>query len=140
MGSIQLFIHIDDTWESALSIPVRDCNRFSTRPLKWLRFLGYAICGCDGHVIPRIGGCPVNYNSEVRGGANYYFDSSGTRFHISVECLLILNQMILNFWTLIASMTGPRMPVAQKPGVDFAMLWKRVMLPVLLRMNMLGVV
>jgi hypothetical protein len=119
---------------------VSDCNRFSIRPLKWLRFLGYAIYGCDGHIHARIDGRPVNYNLAVRGGAEYYFISSGTRFHIGVECLLIFNKMILNFWTLIASMTGPRMPVARKPVTDFALLWKRVMLPVLLRINLLGFV
>jgi hypothetical protein len=33
-----------------LSIPVVDCNRFALKPLKWLRFLGYAIYGREGRI------------------------------------------------------------------------------------------
>jgi hypothetical protein len=90
MASIQLFIQIDNTWMPALTIPVADCNRFSLKPLKWLRFLGYTIYGREGYISARIGGRAVNYQSAVQGGSCYYFNSAGTQIHVGVRFSLIL--------------------------------------------------
>ncbi|KAF8351787.1 hypothetical protein F5887DRAFT_1057619 [Amanita rubescens] len=49
----------------ALSIPFSDIERLSVRPVKWLRFVTFAICGVRGHLsessMPN--GTPVDYDS-----------------------------------------------------------------------------
>ena len=47
---VRLYIIIDDQPTLALSIPLNICTTLSLRPLKWLRFLGYAIYGQKGHL------------------------------------------------------------------------------------------
>jgi hypothetical protein len=102
MASIQLLIQIDNTWMPALSISVAECNHFSLRLLKWLRFLGYAIYGRIGDIYTHLGGRPVNYQLAVNAGARYFFISEG-KIHVSVRFLLILYcKMNLDLWTLAA--------------------------------------
>ena len=119
MASIQLLIQIDNTWMPAFSIPVADCNRFSLRPLKWLRFLGYAIYGRIGDIYTRPGGRPINYQLAVHAGARYFFISEG-KIHVGGRFLLILYCKVnLDLWTLAASTIELRMPVARKPIKGF---------------------
>jgi hypothetical protein len=35
-------------WIPVLSIPTDDISLYTLRPLKWLRYLGFAIYGCEG--------------------------------------------------------------------------------------------
>jgi hypothetical protein len=84
MASIELHMRIDNAHVPVLSIPVDDCNRFALKPLRWLRFLGYAIYGVHGHISATAGGPPVDYELAVEGGAYYYFISAGTGIHIHV--------------------------------------------------------
>ena len=81
MASIELHIRIASTYIPVLSIPVDDCNRFALKPLRWLRFLGYAIYGSHGHISVTPNGVPVNYDAAVEGGVHYYFISGGTCIH-----------------------------------------------------------
>jgi len=80
MASIDLYIGIDNAYIPVLSIPVDDCNRFALKPLRWLRFLGYAIYGNHGHISTTADGPPVDYESAI-GEAHYYFASAGTSIH-----------------------------------------------------------
>jgi len=41
-----------------------------------LRFLGYAIYGCQGRISTTADGPPVYYQSVVQPGAHYYFTSA----------------------------------------------------------------
>ncbi|KAF8336220.1 hypothetical protein F5887DRAFT_1247630 [Amanita rubescens] len=49
----------------ALSIPFNDIERLSVRPVKWLRFVTFAICGVRGHLSESAmpNGTPVDYDS-----------------------------------------------------------------------------
>lgn len=37
-------------WLIALTIPVEDIKRLALRPLKWIRFVAFAIVGARGHL------------------------------------------------------------------------------------------
>ncbi|PVF91710.1 hypothetical protein CPB86DRAFT_820267 [Serendipita vermifera] len=45
---IRLWLHIADEWHPVLSIPRYHFDLHTTRPLKWLRYLGFAIYGREG--------------------------------------------------------------------------------------------
>jgi hypothetical protein len=49
--NVRLYVSLNGSSIRALSIPVVKCTTFSTRPLKWLRFLGYAIYGAQGRIV-----------------------------------------------------------------------------------------
>jgi len=90
---VELHIQINDAYMPVLSIPVPDCNRFSLKPLSWLRFLGYCIYGQIGDLSSDPDGSPIDYQMAVEAGANYYFTSPGT--HIPVDAgfkLIILTE------------------------------------------------
>jgi hypothetical protein len=82
----ELWIQIDDAWIPILSIPTDQFDRFTLRPLKWLRLLGiiYGHEGilrihCDSHEVD-------NYDigtSELR--ECYYFFSAGELYPLSVH-------------------------------------------------------
>ena len=82
MASIQLHVPINNAHLPVLSIPVDDCNRFALNPLRWLRFLGYAIYGSHGHICSTQDASDrVNYELAIAGGTDYYFVSTGTVIH-----------------------------------------------------------
>jgi len=86
-------MRINDAYMPVLSIPVTDCNRFSLRPLSWLRFLGYCIYGHIGDISSTPDGPPIDYQMAVQAGIHYYFTSPGT--HIPVDAgfkLIILTE------------------------------------------------
>ena len=90
MTSIEIPIHINDTYIPVRSIPVVDCNRFSLKPLSWLQFLGCAIYGREGHISAGAGGPIVDYQSAIQTGACYYFTSAGIYTVVSVGFMLII--------------------------------------------------
>jgi hypothetical protein len=47
----------------ALSVPSSDIQRLSIRPLKWLRFVMFAVCGVRGDLSVTPGGPVVQYDS-----------------------------------------------------------------------------
>jgi hypothetical protein len=74
---VDLWISLDDVHTRALSIPIEKCREFSLNPLKWLRFLGYAIYGREGYISTSEDGSEVgNYESDVE-ARSYYFVSGG---------------------------------------------------------------
>ncbi|KAF8325684.1 hypothetical protein F5887DRAFT_1065316 [Amanita rubescens] len=62
---VNIYLPTDRGQVLALSIPFSDIERLSVRPVKWLRFVTFAICGVRGHLsesaIPN--GTPVDYES-----------------------------------------------------------------------------
>jgi len=61
----------------ALSIPLNKCNTFAVNPLKWLRFLGFAIYGREGHLsLSRNGPDLGDYTTPIEARL-YYFVSVG---------------------------------------------------------------
>ena len=83
MASVELHMQINDAYMPVLSIPVTDCNRFSLKPLSWLRFLGYSIYGRIGDISSTPDGPPIDYQMAVQAGTHYYFTSPGA--HISLD-------------------------------------------------------
>ena len=87
----ELWIQIDDTWIPILSIPTDQFDRFTLRPLKWLRFLGFIIYGREGILRTDCDGPKVdNYDigtSQLR--ECYYFFSAGKLSSFRPSSLLI---------------------------------------------------
>lgn len=75
---VDLQMPIDDgyhSYQAALSIPVKACQRFSVHPLSWLRFLGYTIYGTEGYISRSPTGRVVRYselNTDLQAGIYYY--------------------------------------------------------------------
>ena len=61
-GNVTLYLSIHNKHRLALSIPISECTTKSVYPLKWLRFLGYAIYGEKGdlHLSGERGGQPIS--------------------------------------------------------------------------------
>jgi hypothetical protein len=137
MAPVELHIRIDNTYIPVLSIPVDDCNRFALNPLRWLRFLGYAIYGSQGHISTTADGPPVDYESAVEGGAHYYFTSAGTIIHScwAVELCLSSKQWRLGCWTFAVLITEPLTPKLLKVTQDFVLIYNVVMGVALLQMH-----
>src|ERR1700761_304044 len=70
-----------------LSIPIHECRRFSLKPLKWLRYLGYAIYGKPGCL--KAGPSSdnlqeVDYDREIE-SRSYYFYSDGALIDTAIQ-------------------------------------------------------
>ena len=50
--AVSIFMHFNDGWVKALTIPTADVIRMSTMPLKWLRFLCYIVLHTAGRFFP----------------------------------------------------------------------------------------
>jgi len=78
---VQLWMQFDGRYRLALSIPVNDCQRFSTRPLAWLRYVAFTIYGNEGDVSTLRSGPAVDYNqADIGPGAYYYVSEAGESF------------------------------------------------------------
>jgi len=75
---IELWLSFNGTAELALSIPLAKCRNLSVNPLKWLRFLGYAIYGQEGYLSASDAGPPIDdYTADIAAHRSYYFISQG---------------------------------------------------------------
>jgi len=70
----------DNNWILALEVPHGVIQRLSHRPLKWLRFVAFAILGARGHLSHVPDGPTVNYN-DVALDVNYYYSPEG-EYHL----------------------------------------------------------
>ncbi|KAF8124596.1 hypothetical protein EV363DRAFT_1540456 [Boletus edulis] len=69
-------------WIRGLAIPLEDIQRFSRRPLKWLRFVAFAVLGAKGDLFDAPNGNIVNYDTvSVTNADSYYFFPDG-RYHL----------------------------------------------------------
>jgi hypothetical protein len=74
---VKLWLSFGDITKLALSIPLDKCGTFALHPLKWLRFLGFAIYGYEGHLSTSEAGQPINdYTADIE-PRSYYFVSEG---------------------------------------------------------------
>jgi hypothetical protein len=109
---VQLFLRLDGNWKSVLSVPADQIPRFTTSPLKWLRFLAYAIYGCEGRLYDYPGGSEVDYTSDIQNlGDCYYFVSPGMFIPLLYGRSLIFVQTNLAFLMCMALMTGQQMRI-----------------------------
>jgi hypothetical protein len=92
--NVQLWIRFGDEYQHALSIPLQKCQEFALHPLTWLRFLGYAIYGKEGHISrERDGEQVADYRPEgaAISAGNYYYISQGELFRATRDLSLTLN-------------------------------------------------
>ncbi len=68
-SSVGLYFTLGTETLKVLSIPRNRFANYSFRPLKWLRFLGYAIYGAEGDVFEMDGLQHVDYNIRYGCGA-----------------------------------------------------------------------
>jgi len=84
---VEIHLHVDGFYIPFLSIPPSDVRRLSLRPLKWIRFVVFSICGARGHLSATPDGPSVDYtNTETN--AEYYYKSDGNNFFV---CVIVLH-------------------------------------------------
>lgn len=78
--NVKLWLSLNDDWLPVLTIPTNEISRYTLRPLKWLRFLGFAIYGREGVLSADPDGSqPVEYDTQLaKLQENYYFSSPRT--------------------------------------------------------------
>jgi hypothetical protein len=76
---IEIFLIIDETQISFLSIPRSDIERLAVSPFHWIRYVMFAICGARGDLSTTPNGPAVGYeNTEIAFDQNtYYYRPSG---------------------------------------------------------------
>jgi hypothetical protein len=63
---VGLWISFDNVTKLALSIPLAKCCTFALYPLKWLRFLDFAIYGHEGYISASKGGTEIDdYEANI---------------------------------------------------------------------------
>lgn len=81
---VDIFLASDDYAAPLLllSIPPSDIRRLSLRPLKWLRFVVFTVCGARGDLYSQDDGTVVNYDitsiDDIIGP--YFYRSDGKDF------------------------------------------------------------
>ncbi|KAH9050889.1 hypothetical protein EDB83DRAFT_1346785 [Lactarius deliciosus] len=75
---VEIYLSVDESQVSFLSIPLADVQRLAIRPFKWLRYVMYSICGAHGDLYATLDGPPVDYDStRLVNDAIYYYKPSG---------------------------------------------------------------
>ena len=79
LAMVDIYLPIEDRQILALSIPFVDIERLSLRPVKWLRFLLFTICGVRGELTTTPNGPPVDYDTSTLDNMDeaYYFAPEG---------------------------------------------------------------
>jgi hypothetical protein len=74
---VKLRLSFGNVTRLALSIPLDKCDTFAINPLKWLRFLGFAIYGRQGYLSTSEAGPEIDdYTAGIKARL-YYFISEG---------------------------------------------------------------
>jgi hypothetical protein len=75
---VNIHLSIDDSQVLFLSIPLSDVQRLSIRPLKWLRFVTFTVCGARGDLSETLGGPSVNYDASFADMVeSYHYNPNG---------------------------------------------------------------
>ena len=74
-ANVKLRMSIENVSMLALSIPLDKCVTFAVNPLKWLRFLGFAIYGQKGYLSLSNGGPDLGDYTAAIEVRSYYFVS-----------------------------------------------------------------
>ena len=75
--TVDLWLPFGTISKLALSIPLAECGNYVVNPLKWPRFIGYAICGREGYFSTSQGGTEIgDYTADIE-ARQYYFISKG---------------------------------------------------------------
>ena len=100
---VKVYLNIEDQQVLALSIPFSDIQRLTVRPIKWLQFVTFAVCGARGELSETPNGPPVNYDSITLAGPiaeDYYYIPQGNilrcQNYYSLVNILFLPQGSIN--------------------------------------------
>ncbi len=75
--NVELWLYSNEIDILALSIPLAECRKYAIHPLKWLKYLGYAIYGAEGYLFTLKGGSEIGDYAAVVEPRSYYFVSEG---------------------------------------------------------------
>ncbi|KAJ7893602.1 hypothetical protein B0H14DRAFT_2684349 [Mycena olivaceomarginata] len=88
MANLQLYMRVDGIWTMFLEIPVLEALRLATRPLKWLRYMGWCIHGQPGQLAATSDGSQVDEDPGLGGFLQcYYYVSSFPPRFIDVNAI-----------------------------------------------------
>ena len=88
-NEVKLLLCFDDSSKLALSIPLAQCTTFAITPLKWLRFLGFAIYGQQGRISMSMNGTEIDYTAQIEARC-YYFIPDGKLGSYTLRSFLTL--------------------------------------------------
>jgi len=80
---VDIYLSVHGERIRLLSIPLRDVQRLSIRPFKWLRFVMFCICGAKGQLSAMPDGLPVDYDTGITSLTDndiYYYMAGGKFF------------------------------------------------------------
>ena len=88
--TVDLWLPFGTVSKLRLSIPLAECGNYAVSPLRGLRFIGYAICGCEGYLSVSLCGIQVSdYTADIE-ARQYYFISKGKLDCNAMKALLTL--------------------------------------------------
>ena len=79
---VEVYLQVDGTKHPFLSIPNCDVQRLAIRPLKWLRFVMFCICGARGQLHALSDDSAVDYNSTTLSNDIYWYKPQGKVFFV----------------------------------------------------------
>ncbi|KAF8341039.1 hypothetical protein F5887DRAFT_1076780 [Amanita rubescens] len=84
---VKLRLSFGNVTRLVLSIPLDKCDTFAINPLKWLRFLGFAIYGRQGYLSTSEAGAEIDdYTADIKARV-YYFISNGEPRLVDVDAV-----------------------------------------------------
>ncbi|KAJ7054078.1 hypothetical protein C8F01DRAFT_1259831 [Mycena amicta] len=89
---IRLHLKVNGEWRPFLRIPRTEFPRLTTRPLKWLRFLGWCIYGQTGELRTVVNGNQVQDDHTTGFLSDYYYVSPSMRYLFFLKIVLELLQ------------------------------------------------
>jgi hypothetical protein len=87
MLKVKLWLSFGNVTKLALSIPFDKCGTFAVNPLKWLRFLGYAIYGREGYLSTSKAGPEIyDYTADIQARSYYFISEGEVDWHMIIPC------------------------------------------------------
>ncbi len=87
---VNIYLNVDGSPVSLLTIPNSEAERLSIHPFKWLRYVMYSICGARGGLSATPDGPSVAYNTtSLADVIDLYYNPSGEVYFLYVRKLLI---------------------------------------------------
>jgi hypothetical protein len=91
---VNIYLKFEHQHILLLSVPFSDIQRLTLRPIKWLRFVTFAICGVHGDLSATPNGPAADYDNITLASPiaeAYYYTPEG-KIHRSIICQLSLNR------------------------------------------------
>ncbi|KAH9042313.1 hypothetical protein EDB84DRAFT_1266912 [Lactarius hengduanensis] len=88
---VNIYLNIDGSPLSLLTIPNTEAERLSIHPLKWIRYVMFTICGAFGDLSPSPApdGPSVDYDTtSLANDIDLYYNPSGSCIFVDYNCLV----------------------------------------------------